>query len=299
VFADFPPPSPPLLPRKRHSGYGFQFIWDEFGRQIAPVTSSVPFQTCVGNHESPFNFSAYKHRYGAVPHAASKSDTMLWYSHNMANTHWVYFSTEHPYGKGSPQYEWLKNDLEEANKPENRKLRPWIFVVGHRPAYCSNTYVSCGKDSLGIRDRIEDLLYANNVDVAWFGHVHAYERTYPGSFFVFCFCFFAQLLCVHSLSFFPPSSLTSSRGAVYKSVVAGTYDQPKATTYMLVGMAGAACCGDDWRDPKPDWSAYRYSEDWGYTRLEITDDNHMCLYLHRDSDDAVHDQFCLTSNHQF
>jgi len=33
---------------------------------------------------------------------------------------------------------WLINDLEIANKPENRQARPWIIVFAHRPMYCSN-----------------------------------------------------------------------------------------------------------------------------------------------------------------
>jgi hypothetical protein len=31
---------------------------------------------------------------------------------------------------------WLQ---QEANKPENRALRPWIITMCHRPMYCSNS----------------------------------------------------------------------------------------------------------------------------------------------------------------
>lgn len=27
---------------------------------------------------------------------------------------------------------------QEANRPENRALRPWIITMGHRPMYCSD-----------------------------------------------------------------------------------------------------------------------------------------------------------------
>lgn len=48
----------------------------------------------------------------------------------------VYFTNNQSYV--STQMKWLINDLQEANKIENRKKRPWIIVFGHRPMYCSN-----------------------------------------------------------------------------------------------------------------------------------------------------------------
>ena len=35
------------------------------------------------------------------------------------------------------QYEWLVADLEAADRPENRSVRPWVVLMGHRPMYCS------------------------------------------------------------------------------------------------------------------------------------------------------------------
>ena len=37
-------------------------------------------------------------------------------------------STEHPYQPGSPQYEWLQNDLAAANA--NRANYPWLVLTG-------------------------------------------------------------------------------------------------------------------------------------------------------------------------
>ena len=33
------------------------------------------------------------------------------------------------------QARFLERDLREADRPENRRLRPWIIVVQHRPMY--------------------------------------------------------------------------------------------------------------------------------------------------------------------
>ena len=35
------------------------------------------------------------------------------------------------------QYNWISQDLQWANAKENRSVRPWIIVYGHRPMYCS------------------------------------------------------------------------------------------------------------------------------------------------------------------
>lgn len=62
---------------------------------------------------------------------------------NVGPAHIISFSTEFYYflefgwKQLIQQYLWLVNDLHEANKPENRALRPWIITMGHRPMYCS------------------------------------------------------------------------------------------------------------------------------------------------------------------
>lgn len=35
-------------------------VWDLYGRQIEPVSSRIPWQTGVGNHEAWYNFSSYR-----------------------------------------------------------------------------------------------------------------------------------------------------------------------------------------------------------------------------------------------
>ena len=66
------------------------------------------------------------------------------WSYDVGPAHIVSFSTEfHYYPQFGTkqirnQYEWLERDLKEANKPENRALRPWIITMGHRPLYAQN-----------------------------------------------------------------------------------------------------------------------------------------------------------------
>ena len=63
------------------------------------------------------------------------------WSYDLGPAHIISFSTEfHYYPQFGTeqirnQYEWLERDLIEANKPENRQLRPWIITMGHRAIY--------------------------------------------------------------------------------------------------------------------------------------------------------------------
>jgi len=71
------------------------------------------------------------------------------YSYNIGPAHIISFSTEFYYflfygvGQIGWQYQWLEEDLKEANKIENRSKRPWIITLGHRPQYCSVKVPEC------------------------------------------------------------------------------------------------------------------------------------------------------------
>lgn len=118
----------------------------------------------------------------------------LMYSFDMGPIHFIGLSTEVyyflNYGIKSvvKQYEWLKNDLEIANKPEQRAKRPWIVTFGHRPMYCSDTDGDdCTKHETLVRVGLplfnffglEDLFYNNTVDLCVWAHEHTYERLFP------------------------------------------------------------------------------------------------------------------------
>lgn len=135
------------------------------------------------------NFSHYRARFSMPGNAEN-----LFYSFNLGAAHFIGISTEVyyflNYGLKSlvMQYSWLQNDLMEANKPENRKQRPWIIIYGHRPMYCSNandddcthseTITRVGWPFLHAFG-MEELLYQYGVDVAIWAHEHSYERLWP------------------------------------------------------------------------------------------------------------------------
>src|SRR4026207_2364967 len=79
----------------------------------------------IGNHDTEFA-NIYKQ---IVDYHQLKSP---YYSHDLKNVHFISMSTEHPYEKGSRQYEFIKDDLEKtSNNPEI----DWIVVHQHKPLY--------------------------------------------------------------------------------------------------------------------------------------------------------------------
>ena len=86
------------------------------------------------------------------------------------------------------QYNWLAEDLKQANTAERRSKQPWIVVLGHRRIHCPNDTFNrdCEKyktiKSEVFDDKImdlEQLFYQNGVDLQFYGHYHGYRRTFP------------------------------------------------------------------------------------------------------------------------
>ncbi|CAG5125119.1 unnamed protein product [Candidula unifasciata] len=238
-------------------------VGDTFMQQIQVLAANVPYMTCVGNHEYAYNFSNYKARF-SMPNDNGK----MYYSFNMGPAHFISISTEYLYFTNYGyeqifnQYEWLKQDLMEANKAENRQKRPWIIVFGHRPMYCSNNDGDdCTKYSSAVRKGIpshnvsglEDLFYEQGVDVAIWAHEHSYERLWP----------------------------------IYNEQVRnGSYDQPYKNpggiVHVITGSAGCSEGVEYFVKDPPAWSAFRNSE-YGYMRMKFLNRTH--LYMEQVSDD--------------
>ncbi|XP_071441921.1 acid phosphatase type 7 [Hetaerina americana] len=253
-------------------------VGDEFMKQIESIAAYLPYMTCPGNHEEAYNFSNYKARF-SMP----GDDERMYYSFNMGPIHFISVSTEGyyflNYGLKSvvKQYYWLENDLKEANKPENRKLRPWIITFGHRPMYCSNwneddctfhqTMVRVGLPFLNWFG-LEDLFYDYGVDLEIWAHEHSYERLWP----------------VYNYT-------------VYNGSMEEPYRNPGAPVHITTGSAGCQEGRDPFRPKLPEWSALRIP-DYGYSRLKVYNATH--LYMEQVSDDKegeIVDRIWLIKDH--
>ncbi|XP_033888029.3 acid phosphatase type 7-like [Acipenser ruthenus] len=240
-------------------------IGDEFMRQIQSIAAYVPYMTSPGNHENAYNFSNYRNRFSMPGDTES-----LWYSWNIGPAHIislsteVYFYLEYGLDLIFKQYSWLEKDLEEANKPENRRVRPWIITMAHRPMYCSNddkddctkfeSYVRVGRnDTMPVAPGLEKLFYDYGVDLELWAHEHTYERLWP----VYGF-------------------------QVFNGSMEHPYVNPRAPVHIITGSAGCREKHDGFIPAPRDWSAFR-STDYGYTRMQILNSTH--LYLEQVSDD--------------
>ncbi|CAH8842439.1 unnamed protein product [Trichobilharzia szidati] len=241
-------------------------VGDKFMRSIQPIASRVPYMTCVGNHEAAYNFSNYKARFN-MPGGDGESQ---FYSFNVGPAHIVAFSSElyyflfYGWKTLVMQFDWLIKDLKVANKPENRKLRPWIIVMGHRPMYCSNNFdpMHCDfvdnivRTGFDISQRhhypktylmgLEDLFYEYGVDVIIAGHEHSYERFWP---------VYNRTVC----------NSTSSENP---------YKNPNAPVHIVSGAAGSDEGRDTFIDGGKPWSAFR-TNDFGFTRMTIHNSTHL------------------------
>lgn len=250
-------------------------VGDAFMNQIQNIAAYIPYLTCVGNHENAYNFSQYAGRFN-MPSSDGVSyggDSNYFFSINIGPVHVISISTEFYYfleygfSQLAVQYAWLENDLKEANKPENRALRPWIIVMGHRPMYCSNTYIN--DDHIVIHDcnfddrvrkglpyikkfGLEELFYDHGVDLEIWAHEHSYERLWP-----------------------------IYNNTVLNGSIEEPYTNPKGPVHIVTGSAGCKERHSQF-GPAEDFTAFR-SRDYGYTRLQAFNASH--LYWEQVSDD--------------
>lgn len=243
-------------------------VGDSFMKMIEPFASLVPYQTAVGNHEEAYNFSNYDARFTMIDQNSGVKNNHF-YSFNVGPVHFVVFSTEYywyiQYGwkQIKNQYNWLKADLELANRPENRAKRPWIITLAHKPLYCDE--IRCKFDARIIREGIpiinkygvEDLFHNFGVDVQFYGHEHKYQRLWP---------------------------------VYHKTVFNGSnespYTDPGASVHIITGSAGCK----ERLSPKilttrSKWKAVTIY-DYGYTRLKIINSSHLHLQQVSDDDDG-------------
>ncbi|KAH9527597.1 Acid phosphatase type 7 [Dermatophagoides farinae] len=207
-----------------HSGNGL--YGDLFMREIEPIAANVAYQVVVGNHENDgYNFTDYDGRFTMIDENSGKMNNMF-YSFNIGPAHVIgfssefYYYTEYGVSQIHNQFEWLEQDLIEANKPENRAKHPWIITMAHRPMYCSTADDDdCTENESILRKGIpivnayglEDLFYKYGVDIIFGAHEHTYERLFP----------------VYNRK-------------VYNGSNNDAYDRPKAPVHVLVGSAGCA-----------------------------------------------------------
>jgi Calcineurin-like phosphoesterase len=124
----------------------------------------------IGNHDIDYQSSYYQ----LLDHYNLEKP---YYSFNFQNIHFVTISTEHPFEKGSKQYEFIKNDLEESLHDPSIL---WRIVFLHKPMYTSAKFDE--KDSEELEQTFHKLFERYKVDLVLSGHTQYYQRSLPLSY---------------------------------------------------------------------------------------------------------------------
>eukprot|EP00298_Acanthocystis_sp_HF-20_P005693 c15773_g2_i1.p1 GENE.c15773_g2_i1~~c15773_g2_i1.p1 ORF type:complete len:498 (+),score=190.91 c15773_g2_i1:43-1494(+) len=185
-------------------GFHYEEIYNDYMNWLQNLTSTIPYMTAPGNHESEChsgacfleskyrdhlnNFTAYNTRW-KMPSASSGGVESMWYSFDYGPAHFVVLDTETDYD-GAPEENhgdsgllpaghfapngtylaWLENDLMKASAARAAKssgYRSWIIAAGHRPYW---ELKGLGADAL---------FQKYGVDIYFCGHVHSYTRLTP------------------------------------------------------------------------------------------------------------------------
>ncbi|CAH8314902.1 unnamed protein product [Eruca vesicaria subsp. sativa] len=231
--------------------------WDTYGRFMEPCAAYQPIIYAVGNHEIDFvpnigerhPFRPYIRRYHNA-FKTSGSISPLWYSVRRGPAHIIVLSSYSGYGKYTPQYVWLEQELKNVNREET----PWLIVMVHSPWYNSVNYHYMEGESM--RVMFESWFVNSKVDLVLAGHVHAYERSER----------------VSNIKY----NITNGLSTPVKD--------PNAPIYITIGDGGnIEGIANSFTDPQPSYSAFRESS-FGHALLEIKNKTHAQYTWHRNQD---------------
>ena len=188
---------------------GYISVWDEFLHQTSSnFAHKVPFLVNSGNHEFDYFESGWNAHasgrtqdlYGghdsggecgvmsnALFNTPKKSSEKDWFGVAIGNIYVVSINTEVDFNSvSSTQYTELRTIFETEF---DRAKTPWLIVVGHRPGLVDSSYASeppvsaNKKDSSDvavmkeIQEHLWPLFVEFNVDMVFWGHNHAYQRS--------------------------------------------------------------------------------------------------------------------------
>ncbi|XP_061352389.1 purple acid phosphatase-like [Gastrolobium bilobum] len=231
--------------------------WDTWGRFAERSVAYQPWIWTAGNHEIDYApeigetkpFKPFTHRYH-VPYKASQSTEPLWYSIKRASAHIIVLSSYSAYGKYTPQYNWLEQELPKVNRTET----PWLIVLNHSPWYNSNSYHFMEGETM--RVMFEPWFVHYKVDVVFAGHVHAYERS---------------------------ERVSNVAYNVVNGLCTPVKDQ-SAPVYVNIGDGGnLEGLAANMTEPQPDYSAFREAS-FGHAILDIKNRTHAHYSWHRNQD---------------
>ncbi|KAL0315067.1 UNVERIFIED_CONTAM: putative inactive purple acid phosphatase 1 [Sesamum calycinum] len=255
---------------------GYLSQWDQFTSQVEPIASRVPYMISSGNHERdwPGTGSFYGNmdsggECGVLAetmfYVPAENRAKFWYSTDYGMFRFCIADTEHDWREGSEQYKFIEHCLASVD----RRKQPWLIFLAHRVLGYSSTVYYATQGSFGEpmgRDDLQKLWQKYKVDIAFYGHVHSYERTCP----------IYQNIC------------TNNEKHNYRGSLNGTI-------HVVAGGGGASL--SDFSTLKPNWSIFR-DEDYGFVKLTAFDHSNLLFEYKKSSDGNVYDSFRISRDYR-
>jgi len=142
--------------------------WAVFNGIVSPLIKTAKFYPALGNHE---NDSQLFFENFDLP------NNERWYSVKVNDIHFIVLDSNSDITKGSEQYQWLENDLQNIGGEIS-----FVIAIFHHPPFSTGPHA---EDQKGLRKSIVPLFEKYGVDMVFNGHTHAYERSlYNDTFYV-------------------------------------------------------------------------------------------------------------------
>ncbi|BFG32314.1 hypothetical protein CerSpe_185880 [Prunus speciosa] len=253
---------------------GYISQWDQFTSQVEPIASVVPYMIASGNHERdvPGTGSFYDGNDSGgecgvlaetMFYVPAENRAKFWYSTDYGMFHFCIADSEHDWREGSEQYKFIEKCLASAD----RQKQPWLIFAAHRVlGYTSSSWRDGSFGEPMGRESLQKLWQKYKVDIAFFGHVHNYERTCP----------IYQNQCVNT----------------EKSHYSGTVN---GTIHVVVGGGGSHLT--DSGPVQTTWSLFRDS-DFGFVKLTAFNHSSLLMEYKKSSDGKVYDSFTISRDYR-
>jgi hypothetical protein len=265
---------------------GYLATWDFFLNMISPMSSGALYFTTVGNHETDSYNSKDSYfennasggectvcTFNLLPMPAPAGLHHPWYSYEIGLIHFTMMSTESNFTIGSPQWNFLKNDLASVNRTKT----PWLIFTGHRGMYVDSDLTGYQNSDVEVMEllqaNIEPLLYEYQVNLAFSGHFHNLQRQ---------------------------SAIYQNKTVVASKVVYNSegekihyYENPNATVWMIIGSAGN---GPNYSSQNYSWSEFYWNNVYGYAVISAINATTLSWKLYESSKSQVIDNVVITQD---
>ncbi|KAG8374522.1 hypothetical protein BUALT_Bualt10G0003700 [Buddleja alternifolia] len=255
---------------------GYISQWDQFTAQVEPIASTVPYMIASGNHER--DWPGTGSFYGGVDsggecgvlaetmfYVPAENRAKFWYSTDYGMFRFCIADSEHDWREGTEQYKFIEHCLASVD----RQKQPWLIFAAHRVlGYSSDKYYGLEgsfEEPMG-RESLQKLWQKYKVDIAFYGHVHNYERSCP----------IYQNKCVNS----------------EKSHYSGTTN---GTIHVVVGGAGSHL--SEFSTVNTSWSLYK-DYDWGFVKMTAFNHSSLLFEYKKSRDGKVYDSFTISRDYR-